>query len=722
MYNKLNKTIWMVVLLLLLSGSNSYSEPAFDKRVVVVAINEVNFQDLEKLPTIKKLIDQGSIGLMNNRTSTRANTLKAYTTLGSGVRAEASSDSIQFVNINEDNRKIYLRRMGTDPGAEGIVNQDMAKLQRLNIAGEYGAVAGALGQALHEKNIKTAAIGNSDIADDLVRLAPLIAMDELGFVDYGDVSQGILIKDDLYPFGLKNNYQRMLDAFLEVYEKAGLTVIDIGDIYRLERYRDNMTDQVYMNHKVKILTELDAYMAQLLEHVDFSNTRLYVVTPFPSAYNIKAGDRLTPILAVGDGIPPGILTSNTTRREGIVGNVDLAPSIAEYLGVQSENMTGRPLAYVERTGNLEWLMNINQDIIATSAFRYPVLTTFAIFEILISISALILILLKDRLNRKWVSGFMNLLLSTMTVPFVLLILSLFAKRNLFLIFSWMIAITVLITYGAKKISRHRLDPLLILSALTTIGLLIDIATQGRLIKTSLLGYDPIIGARYYGIGNEYMGVLIGSTLVFATAIIDRFKTSRYLTLLIFVCTTVIVGFPGLGANVGGTITAVAAFAFSSLRLFNVRIRLKQILIIVFSTVFVVALMAFIDIYVLGAKSHLAGAVQQIFSEGPRAIFLIINRKLAMNLRLIRVTIWSKVLISTILILAVLFYRPVGAINRLFKAYPNLSMGWAGIVAACVVGFFVNDSGVVASATGIIFLAMSMLFLTFYIPKENHTNV
>lgn len=722
MYTKLNKTIWIIIIFLVLSGMATYGEFNGEKRAVVITVNEVNFQDLSELPTIGRLIDEGAIGLMNNRTSTRANIFKAYTTLGSGIRAEASADSIHFVNNNEDNRDIYLRRMGIDPGAKAILNQDMARLQRLNLTGEYGAIAGALGQALNAKDIKTAAIGNSDTSDASVRLAPLVAMNEQGLVDYGDVSQGILVKDDLYPFGLKNNYSRMLEAFQEAYEKAGFIVIDFGDIYRLERYKDNMTDQAYANHKMKILNELDGFVAQILEIMDFTNTRLYLVTPYPSAANMRAGDRLTPILAFGEGIHQGILTSSTTRREGIVGNVDLAPSVVEYLGAQSENMTGRPLRFIERQNNLEWLLNTNQETIATSEFRYPVLATFAIFEIFVSISALILILLKDRLKSNWVNAFMNLLLSTMAVPFVLLILSLITKKSLFLVYLCTILITILITYTAKKASRHRLDPLIILSALTTIGLLTDIATQGKLIKISLLGYDPIIGARYYGIGNEYMGVLIGATLVFATALIDRFETRKYWSLLIFGCTIVVVGFPGLGANVGGTITAVAAFTFASLRLFNIKIGLKQVFIIGFATVFVVAFMAFIDMNVLGAKSHLAGAVEQLFNEGPGTVFLTINRKVSMNLRLIRGTIWSKILISTILILAILFYRPVGAINKLFKAYPNLSIGWAGIVAACVVGFLVNDSGVVASATGIIFLAMSMLYLTFFISKENDTSV
>ena len=32
-------------------------------------------------------------------------------------------------------------------------------------------------------------------------------------------------------------------------------------------------------------------------------------------------------------------------------------------------------------------------------------------------------------------------------------------------------------------------------------------------RYSPLGYDPVGGARFYGIGNEYMGVLVGSSIL-----------------------------------------------------------------------------------------------------------------------------------------------------------------------------------------------------------------
>jgi len=37
----------------------------------------------------------------------------------------------------------------------------------------------------------------------------------------------------------------------------------------------------------------------------------------------------------------------------------------------------------------------------------------------------------------------------------------------------------------------------------------DIVLGNALMQVSILGYDPIVGARFYGIGNEYMGLLAG---------------------------------------------------------------------------------------------------------------------------------------------------------------------------------------------------------------------
>ena len=106
-----------------------------DKKVVLIAINETNFDDWYSMHSIKEIIENGSIGLMNTRSSKGANVYKAYTTIGSGTRAEASALSTRSFELKEEDiKEIYFRRTGiTKNNDEGIVNIDIAALNKLNL-------------------------------------------------------------------------------------------------------------------------------------------------------------------------------------------------------------------------------------------------------------------------------------------------------------------------------------------------------------------------------------------------------------------------------------------------------------------------------------------------------------------------------------------------------------------------------------------------------------
>lgn len=100
-----------------------------------------------------------------------------------------------------------------------------------------------------------------------------------------------------------------------------------------------------------------------------------------------------------------------------------------------------------------------------------------------------------------------------------------------------------------------------MSGLTTI-ILFDMAVFNQfLIKNSLLGYDPIIGARFYGIGNEYMGVLVGASLITISIFFEKFGFKNIILLPFALAVVFIMGNPMMGANVGGTITISAYFYF-----------------------------------------------------------------------------------------------------------------------------------------------------------------
>lgn len=233
-------------------------------------------------------------------------------------------------------------------------------------------------------------------------------------------------------------------------------------------------------------------------------------------------------------------------------------------------------------------------------------------------------------------------------------------------------------------------------------------------QRSYLGYDPIIGARYYGIGNEYMGVVIGSSILCAAAVFQWKKTGvrlweKMLTALLFFLLLMYFSSPRLGTNAGGAITAVFAYTVAYARMFRLRLTKKSI-------AWMLAVMASGLTMLLLANAwtenptHIGEAFQALLAGNTSWILDIIQRKLEMNWRLFQVSSWNKVFITSLVILAAMFLRPKGALKALFERYPYLMNGVTGIVAGAFVTLFINDSGIVAAATAIIYGVVPLLYI------------
>ncbi|MBM7613952.1 hypothetical protein [Alkaliphilus hydrothermalis] len=682
-----------------------------DKKVVMVVINHANLKDLKSMEEIHRLMEEGSIGLMNIRAAGRYSQYKSYATIGWGTRAEASSDHQEFVKINEESAAIYQRRTGRSPALGGIINLSINQLKDQNAKGEYKAFPGTLGEVLKVNGLKTVVLGNSDTDENKISSVALIPMDKTGHIDYGDVGEDMIMKNPQRPYGIQTNYNVLFNRFTSLYSSGDFIVIETGDLSRLESYRNYLHNGTYQRHRENILQEINTFTEQLTGYIKDDNTLLMVVVPYPSNDVFETGERITPVVFYSKEINEGLLTSDTTRREGIIANIDIAPTILKYFGLTTEEMTGREIQTLPWESNITYLQQLKNKVLKTSQQRYRVLYTFAVFEMLASVLTLLLIVYKKRVPEGWKKPIASVLLATIVAPFMILILPLLGSYNIFITYILLVLGTCIIVFLLERVFKK--DPvgmLIATTGLVVLGLVVDIVTGQNLIKNSILGYDPIIGARYYGIGNEFAGVFVGASLVFTTAIVEKNNKLRGLIPFFYLFLIMVMGFPKWGANVGGTITAMVAFLFTTFRLMGLRMNLKKWAMIGLMVFMGVAAFAVVDLFILESKSHLAGAIQQIIRGGPWVILQIITRKIAMNIRVMGVTIWSRVLLMAILVLGVLLYKPIGVLKKIANAYPQLAIGWTGILVACGVGFAFNDSGVVTAALAAIFLSTSILYL------------
>ena len=136
----------------------------------------------------------------------------------------------------------------------------------------------------------------------------------------------------------------------------------------------------------------------MLRSIDLDHSRIFIFSPYPSSKDITSGRNLSPVLFYGEGIPRGLLHSDTTRRSGIVGNIDIAPSILQYFDTENPQIQGKALDFVSLTDNYNFLVSLEDQVVKTSNHRYPVLSSFASFEILILVLSLTILILREKLK------------------------------------------------------------------------------------------------------------------------------------------------------------------------------------------------------------------------------------------------------------------------------------------------------------------------------------
>jgi uncharacterized membrane protein len=112
----------------------------------------------------------------------------------------------------------------------------------------------------------------------------------------------------------------------------------------------------------------------------------------------------------------------------------------------------------------------------------------------------------------------------------------------------------------------------------------------------------------------------------------------------------------------------------------------------------------------GTQSHIGQTVELVRRDGAAALWMIITRKVAMNIKLLRYSQWSNALIVALVGVGASFIWPSRFIFWLKENHPLTAKAIVGVVIGSTAAFFFNDSGVVAAATCLSFGSSTMLLL------------
>jgi hypothetical protein len=227
---------------------------------------------------------------------------------------------------------------------------------------------------------------------------------------------------------------------------------------------------------------------------------------------------------------------------------------------------------------------------------------------------------------------------------------------------------------------------------SVVAVVVDALAGTQLLMRSLLGPDPALGARFYGIGNELksgLAVLVLAAVAGALYPAVRGARAAGVVALAGVLLAVVEGSARIGAGVGGVILVCFGFAVSAVMLAPGSLTRRRALIVLISPVMGLVALAAIDLTTAHGGGHFTGSV--LDARSPTDVRDIIVRRYGAAWDELRERAMP---VATVLALA---WAAFGWRRRMLLLSPvDSDPGWlaafAGGLAAGVVGSFVEDSG------------------------------
>jgi len=414
----------------------------------------------------------------------------------------------------------------------------------------------------------------------------------------------------------------------------------------------------------------------------------------------------------------GNLTSDSTRLDGYVLSTDVAPTILEHFGLQvPSQMSGQPIRS-EGTVDPTAVTELGDRLAVISERRGPVIG-LSLLAWLALLGAALALSSRGSFGTHAVSkeprGGRDLLrpgvrivgLGVIYLPLLLLLGAALepgqgTEQALVVLGAPLLAAVTLATLDGYR-------ALAVASAATVLAYAVDVIAGSPLTALSLLGPNPGLGVRFYGIGNELealLAVLIvagtGAGLAgFAPGLSPRGCAVAFLAVGVGAAFVFAAG--RFGADVGAAIVfpvgaAVAAAAIAARRR-------RTALLVVALPFAVLALLALADL-LSGANAHLTRSV--LDAGGLGGLGDVAQRRLQLSAH----SFTRPIVFVFLPLIAALVALAVARRDRLgawLEGRPALRAGLIGAAVATAVGTLANDSGALLLEIGAAYLLVFVGF-------------
>jgi hypothetical protein len=421
---------------------------------------------------------------------------------------------------------------------------------------------------------------------------------------------------------------------------------------------------------------------------------------------------LRAIIVDGPGYRHGQLTSDSTRQPAVVTITDLTPSVFSWraqplpAGLTGAAMVSDPRgplpAAVQAMIGADTANQVYRSIVGWFFLYY------AIAEVVV-FAAIALIFRGNRDRRvAWYTGAAAVGAAVPAGTFLagLVPWGEFAHPALWLYglgFGWAALIGACALAGPWR--KQPFGPPAFTCAVTLAVIGIDVVTGSRLQLGAPFGLSLVEAGRFYGVGNNALGVYAVAamlTAAWAGTSGNSTRTKLAAASAVAVAAVIASGWPGFGAKVGGTIAMVPAFLVLLAAIAGLRITPRRGLIIAVSGLVVVAVFAVLD-YLVPAigPSHLGGFVGQIRHGGAAGT---LQRKISSNLHSLTETWYTPAVPVVAVVTGLMLGWPERLRLRTFAAAARtdrlLRPALFAVWLAVVLGWLADDSGVSVAAAAL----------------------
>lgn len=654
---------------------------------------------------------EAAFGAMNVRPDGPYSYLNNMVTMAAGVKAVGvqgwnSYEIEEEVNGFPANEWTY--QLTGIYKTQGLIHPDFHRLNNKNQQGTHRGQVGDFGELLSLAGIKREVYGHSDTLEEQIRYGALLAVDKNGDVD-GELNNAVKKQS-----GAINGQEMDVDYLINKLSTDGekesrFIVVEWGDLYRLFDQAYYMEDSHFQQERNRQLLRLQSFVEKAREEVD----HLWLLSPMMHKQAYDERQQLAPVFYWGEKTG-GFLHSGTTRQEYLLSSTDVIPTILNSYGLSNDSFSGNTIiqtesGVVDKTPALQTI----DEIVLIYQSRASVLSIYITCLVVALIGAALYGSFGTKKRRTWRYITRLLLLSALWSPFWFLALSGTVKTigvSGFVVS--LIASSFLAGYVVEKGSEK---PIFWIGVMTFLLITIDVFMASVLMQRSYLGYDPIIGARYYGIGNEFAGVYVISAIMMLSPLTkwNHKGLSLSLMLAIFFLVVVVLGKNNLGTNAGATLSAGLAFSFFLYRFLVKRWSWRFLFTIAAASMSVLFLFLYM-LQLTGEQTHIGMAFERLLSGDVRYITDTIQRKVAMNIKIFRHSNWTQLFITSYLLGAIILWRRrlqlEGQDRQLFLQ--------TGVVASFAL-LLLNDSGVVAAATSMFCVVSAHYYWLSVSKEENH---